>query len=122
MKRADKLKGGKKCKFANDRNILAINSPESMVEGPYLVIHKDAEQRYALVALDWNGEPGIGIRWFWESVGNPQSSGFPTWTVLPGDLYRTLHNHFPLDAKKAHHVDKFLRGEITGEQLRDQCK
>jgi len=42
MRRADKLKGGKKCKFTNDHDILAINSPESRVNGPYLVVHKDA--------------------------------------------------------------------------------
>jgi len=122
MKREDKPKGGEICDFSTDDDILSINSPESMVGGPYLVMHKNPEQRYALVALDWNGEPKIGIRWFWESVGNPQSSGFPTWTILPDDLYRTLHNHFPLDAKNACHVNKFIVGDMTGEQLRDQCR
>jgi len=121
MRRADKLKGGKKCKFTNDHDILAINSPESRVNGPYLVVHKDAKQRYALVALDWDKQPRVGIRWFWDAVGNPQSTGYPTWTVLPNDLYRKLHGGFSLSAKNARLVEKFLAGKMTGEQLRDQC-
>jgi len=121
MRREDKFKGGEECDFTDD-HILSINSPESAVGGPYLVIHRDAKQRYALVALDWGGEPSIGIRWFWGDVGNPHSRGFPTWTVLPNDLYRTLQKHFPLNVKNAHHVEKFLIGEIAGEQLRSQCE
>lgn len=121
MKRENKSKGGESCDFTNDCDILSINSPESMVGGPYLVIHKDAEQGYALVALNWNEEPKIGIRWFGGDVGNPQSSGYPTWTILPEDLYRALHNRFPLNTKHAYHVDKFFISEITGEQLKSRC-
>jgi len=121
MNQAEKLKGGETCDFDTDDDILSINSPRDRVGGPYLVIHKNAEQRYALVALDWDGEPKIGIRWFWESIGNPQSRSLPTWTVLPDDLYRVLQTHFPLNVRRAHYVGKFLAGEITGGQLIKQC-
>lgn len=122
MSQTAKLKGGEACDFSTDDDILSINSPRGKVDGPYLVIHKNADQRYALVALDWDGEPRIGIRWFWESVGNPQSRSVPTWTILPDDLYRALQTHFPLNVRRAHYVDKFLAGEITGKQLKDSFK
>ena len=39
---------------------------------------------------EWDGEPRIGVRWNGDDdqpIGNPQSRGLPTWTMLDWDLY-----------------------------------
>ena len=122
MRESDKHLGGDACDFSHNEDILAIDSPKDMVGGPYFVVHKNSEERYALVALEWCGEPAIGIRWFWDTVGNPQSSSFPTWTIIPTAFYRTLQEHFPLNIKHKNPVEDFLTGKITGEELAARCK
>ena len=67
----------------NDEEILKINSPKNCLDGPYEVIYKNIEERWAIVSLDWENEPRLGIRWFWGTSGNPISTGHPTWFILP---------------------------------------
>ena len=47
---------------------------------------------------EWDGEPRIGVRWNGDDeqpIGNPQSRGLPTWTMLDGDLYLPIMHDLP---------------------------
>lgn len=45
--------------------ILKIKSPRNRLSGPYVVVTKDINNRWAIVALRWdNNRNGLGIRWF----------------------------------------------------------
>ena len=49
------------------------------------------EVAYALG--EWDGVPRIGIRWNGtddSEIGNPQSRGLPTWTMLDSDVYLAI--------------------------------
>jgi hypothetical protein len=45
---------------------------------------------WALALGKWNGVPCLAARWSGadslESMGNPQSRGYPTWFILPDEL------------------------------------
>ena len=69
-----------------DAEILKINSPRSSVKGPYKVVLKNTKERWAIVVFDWEGDPRLGMRWFWGNGGNPFSSGNGTWLVIPPSL------------------------------------
>lgn len=111
---------GEKCDLSNDDLILNINSPKKSVGGPYKVIHKDQIERWAIVALDWGGDPRLGIRWFVDTKGNPTIEGQPTWFVLPPNLYISTLNGLPLTYQDRKEVERFLMGEITGEELGEE--
>ncbi len=78
--------GGYEINMENDAEILKINSPKNCLDGPYKVICKNNEERWAVVTLRWEKEDRVGIRWFWGKSGNPFSSGYPTWFILPKDF------------------------------------
>jgi hypothetical protein len=103
----------------DDEQILKINSPRASVAGPYVVIFKNLEERWAIVALDWGEDPRLGIRWFWGNGGNPFSSGNGTWLVIPPSLSKGVLASLPIDHVFYGKVDDFLRGRITGEQLKN---
>lgn len=48
------------------------------------------ENWWALALGKWNGVPCLAARWSGagspESMGNPQSRGYPTWFILPDEL------------------------------------
>lgn len=100
-----------------DDEILSINSPKKSIKGPYTVIYKDLPDRWAIVTLEWNGEPSIGMRWFWDSVGNPISRGYPTWFIVPSGLCKSILDGLPLRFDERKKVDAFLTGEIIGDEL-----
>jgi len=102
----------------NDSKILEINSPRNNVGGPYVVVYKNLEERWAIVALDWDGEPRLGIRWFWGNAGNPFSSGYPIWLVVPPSLSRNILSGLPLNHKFSGRLDDFLTGKIQGIDLK----
>jgi hypothetical protein len=111
------MKAGEKFDLTQDENILAINSPKELVGGPYKVVYKskDKANKWAIVALDWNGGPCLGIRWFHATMGNPVSTGHPTWFIIPDPL-----NHAILDCVaqlQAERIKQFLEGKISGEEL-----
>ncbi|MFD2034492.1 hypothetical protein ACFSKL_06800 [Belliella marina] len=108
---------GKNLDLKNDNNILSINSPKTSIGGPYKVVYKDLNERWAIVAMDWNREPCLGMRWFWGNGGNPFSSGNPTWLVIPNSLSNSILNGLPLDFKFHYRVIEFLAGKINGSQL-----
>lgn len=79
---------GKDFDIKDDSKILQIDSPKAHLSGPYTVVFKNLDERWAIVALDWGKEkkPRLGIRWFWDNSGNPFSSGNGTWFVIPPSL------------------------------------
>jgi hypothetical protein len=100
-----------------DANILAINSPKSCVDGPYKIVYKHIEERWVIIALDWNGQPRLGIRWFWDKSGNPISRGYPTWFVIPPSMSNTILNGLPLDFVFRSIIVDFLANKISGKDL-----
>lgn len=109
---------GQDFNLENDDRILEINSPKVSVGGPYSVVFKSIEDRFAVVALDWDGNPKLAIRWFWNKNGNPSSRGYATWFVIPSMLLNAVLNGFPLDFEYRDKVNRFLAGEIDGHSLK----
>lgn len=57
------------------------------------VKHDGGEGEWALAEMEWDGKPAVGIRWNGSTEdpktsdkGNPQSSGHPTWFILPDEI------------------------------------
>lgn len=90
-----------------DEEILKINSPKTSVGGPYVVVYKNGEEKWAIVALDWNKEPRLGIRWFWGG-GTPFSSAHPIWLIIPPSLSNSILNGLPLDFDFRKTLEKYL--------------
>lgn len=109
---------GEKFDIENDNQILQINSPKDSLSGPYTVVFKNLEERWVIVAFDWDGEPRLGIRWFWGNGGNPFSSGHGTWLVIPSSLSKNILSGLPIDHVFSEKLNDFLSKKITGEQLR----
>jgi hypothetical protein len=103
--------------LTDDNNILSLNSPKNAVNGPYKVVYKDVNERWAIVVLDWDSKPSLAIRWFWGNGGNPFSSGNPTWLIIPSPLINSILSGLPLDFKFRKLIDKFLNNEIDGNKL-----
>lgn len=101
----------------DDVLILAIRSPMKSVRGPYQVVYRSLEERYAIVALEWDGVPSLGIRWFWGRIGNPISTGYPTWFIYPSGLLHGLLNGLPIEYGARKKLEKFLSGELSGTDL-----
>jgi hypothetical protein len=108
---------GELTNLEDDNAILAINSPKDSVKGPYSVVFRSLEERYAIVALDWNGEPSLGIRWFWGNKGNPISTGHPIWFIYPSSLTFNLLNGLPITHGFRNKIDRFLSGELSASAL-----
>ena len=117
-------RGGEKYPL-DDEAILRIRSPREFLGGPHVVLYVAGDpERWALVAIDWkvNGVmvPRLGMRWFHGRLGNPQSSGFSTWLVVPCLLERgillSLPNSVPWWRVKL--VQEFLGRGLTGSELK----
>lgn len=108
---------GDKFPIEDDALILQIDSPRDRLSGPYAVVFKNLAERWAIVAFDWEGEPRLGMRWFWGGGGNPFSSGHGTWLVIPPSLSRSLLAGLPIDHAFSGKVDDFLCGRIEGSEL-----
>lgn len=55
-----KILAGFNFDLLNNGEILKLNSPKSHLKGPYSVIYKDLNERWALVAMDWDDKPRLG--------------------------------------------------------------
>lgn len=108
---------GESLNLHDEKEILKINSPKASLEGPFTVVHRNLDERWAVVAINWDGEPRLGMRWFWGNGGNPFSSGHPTWLVIPPSLSKGMLSSLSLDHVFATKVDDFLSGKLSGEQL-----
>lgn len=100
-----------------DADILNLNSPLHSVGGPYNIVYKNITERWAVVALDWDGEPRLGIRWFWGSTGTPNARGYATWFVIPPTLVNSILDGLPLHFQFRKKIEKFLNGELSGSML-----
>jgi hypothetical protein len=102
--------------------ILKINSPTAKVKGPYKVVAKGKDERWVIVALDYGNEPILGIRWFYGDGGHPTAHSYATWFNIPDELgisvLSGLKVDLKIDAALSVQVEAFLKGEITGEQLK----
>ncbi len=85
----------------------------------YVVVYKSTKDRYAVVAMDWDHEHRLGIRWFWKETGNPVSSrgARPTWFVIPPSLNNGILSALPLNDQFRNKVDEFLAGKLKGKDL-----
>jgi hypothetical protein len=92
----------------SDHFILSIDSPKSDIRGPYVVVFTHTQERWAIVALHWSGEPRLGIRWFWGSMGNPISTAHRTWFIIPTALNHAILSGLPLPFRLRHLLDEFL--------------
>ncbi len=110
---------GSDFEIEDDSKILQINSPREALSGPYIVVFKNMEERWAIVAFEWEGNPRLGIRWFWDGSGNPVSCGHGTWLVIPPSLSKNILSGLPIDHVFSSKIDAFLCGNITGEQLKN---
>ncbi|MCY3788911.1 MAG: hypothetical protein OXH63_08995 [Gemmatimonadetes bacterium] len=101
-----------------------------------------SEIAYALG--EWDGEPKIAVRWNGDDehpIGNPQSRGLPTWTMLDQDLYLPIMQNLPTDKqllartlldievypvvelKIDHHPSgrHTLKKRVSGQQMYQDC-
>jgi hypothetical protein len=79
-------KGGVDCNMDNDNDILSIDSPKTgdfPIGGPWFVVQKVIEEHRAVVALEWDGAPCLGKRYFTKENGRPTSRGYPIWEIIP---------------------------------------
>ena len=88
--------GGEDFDLLQDDLILKINSPRDIVN-TYKVVYKNIEERWVIVALRWDDKPRLGIRWFWDTNGMPNSHGYSTWFLIPPGLNENILNALPLD-------------------------
>ena len=64
----------------------------------------------------WDGRPRIGFRWNGTDktpIGNPQSRGLPTWTMLDPKIHEAVTHLLP--AEKQNRVRHFLEGKLRFE-------
>ena len=108
--------GGETFPLDDDSKILGINSPEKSVGGPYVVVCKNLEERWAIVAMDWEGKPRLGIRSFWGNYGHPSRGKTPTWFVIPPTLSKILVGS-PLAHEYSGRLEEYLDGKISGPDL-----
>lgn len=101
-------KAGTDFPLENDQRVLNINSPQNSVDGPYEVIYRNIDERWAVVTLRWDNEPCLGIRWFWGNNGNPSSRSYATWLVIPDALADGVLSGLNIDESKRTNVKKFL--------------
>jgi len=102
----------------NDEEILNITSPKDRLKGPYVVVYKNIQEEWAIVAFDWDSVPSLGIRWFYGEKGNPISNFQPTWFIIPLTLANAVLNGLPLDFQFRNKLNCFLANKITSEQLK----
>lgn len=109
--------GGEIFPLDDDREILGINAPGDWVGGPYVVVFKNVEERWAIVAMDWDGEPRLGIRWFWGNNGHPSRGKTPLWFVIPSELSKNVLFGLPLAHKFSDRLEEYLTDKISREAL-----
>lgn len=104
-----------------EKQILSVRSPKNEVEGPYLVVHNGSN--WAMVVYTFQDTPSLGIRWFHYGNGMPTArGGVPVWFRIPEELNTCILNGLPLSSGKRFNIDRFLSGEIYGEELMENVK
>ena len=101
-----------------NENLLLIKSPRGSVGGPWAVISRDMDNNLGIVALSWDGNPRLGIRWVFKGEGGyPNPRGYPAWHVLQPCLNKCILDQLKIRGELRKNVDKFLGGDISGEDL-----
>lgn len=93
----------------DNEKILSVCSPKNIVGGPYEVVYKT--DYWAIVTLDYDGTPRLGIRWFIGEMGTPSARGNATWFVLPEELYGGILSVLPLTPSRRDKINSFLIGK-----------
>lgn len=115
-----KRNAGDNFPLASDKEILLIDSPKSELKGPWFVVHKDMAKRWAIVAMHWNGNPRLGIRWFLRKQGTPSVRGFATWFVIPKELSIAVLKGLPISPDLYEKTNNFLSGKIDTDKLKQE--
>lgn len=110
--------GGANYPLEDDGRILELSPPRERGGGPYAVVYKDLDERWAVVALEWDGERHLAIRWFREGPGFPTCRARPVWFHLPTALSTGVLAGLPVPLELRVKVVEFLAGAITGDELR----
>ena len=114
---------GEKFNLENESEILKIKSPKkSVTKGPFCIVFKDASknERWAIVALEWENKPRLGMRWFWSSNGFPARGKYALWMVIPPKLAITILNGLTVNNDFKSNFFQFLNSEISGNQLKGE--
>ncbi len=109
---------GENFPIQDPERILEIDSPRENLDGPYTVVFTSIEERWSIVTISWDGQPRLGIRWFWSRGGNPISSGHATWLVVPPSLTQSMLISLPIAHQESARIDDFLSGRISGAEIR----
>lgn len=104
--------GGEDFDLFDDSKILQIDSPRENISGPFEVIYKDTDERWAIVTIKWDGKPCLGIRWFWDSNGMPNGHEYSTWFVVPDEIAFAILNGLPIKSTLKIKTQDFLAGKI----------
>ncbi len=107
-----------------NEEILNVKSPTKYVGGPYAVVLKNDVDMWAIVALEWEGERTLGIRWFNTKYGMPvthrANKTYSLWFRLPQDILGAILSTVEDSIKES--VEDFLSGKITGEDLKQKLE
>lgn len=78
------------------RNPRTVTGPKRHISN-VRVIYDGGPNDCAVARLDWDGEPGVGIRWNGNTadqpLGSPQSRGHPFWFRIPDDFTDVVLRH-----------------------------
>ena len=102
-----------------NEDIMSVNSPKASIGGPYAIVSKNDEAQWAIVALEWEETPTLGMRWFDENgVGFPSSRNYPTWIIIPEELHKGIL--LSADVRTTTLVTDFLSCKISGDELKQK--
>jgi hypothetical protein len=108
------MNAGKDFNLENDDLILQLKSPVGRVDGPYSIVYKSVDERLVVVAMEFDGQPCLGVHLFKDKIGWPASRGIPTWcVVLPDNAYELL-KYFEFEPDISESLHGFLSKKIKG--------
>lgn len=76
------------------------------------------QEHFAIVAMNWDKDSVLEIRWFWEEGKNPFSTTYSTWLVVPSSLNMSILSGLSLEQSFKSKIKDFLSGKISGDELR----
>ena len=92
-----------------DCEIMKIVSPKARTGRKLdFIVHKNINDKWAIVAMHWDGDPVLAIRWFYGPKGNPVSRGYPTWFVIPTSLAEGMISKLGLSPESLDRIKKHL--------------
>ena len=107
-----------------DKEILQIDSPRGNVSGPWCVVHKNIDERWAIVLLHFGDKrrgslkPSIGIRWFNGTTGTPSVKTYATWFILPDGIIKPFLENLPITQQSRQEIYDILSNHYTIDELK----